>query len=300
MKINPKEYLDLADASYEVWYPGLKFNNAGKTFTVIDVVDKSSGYYGVAFEAPDGQRIIAHRGTEFTSVMDVLRTNTQLAYTNATHVPVLPQQFIDAKEFSDKFPGNDVTHTGHSLGGAIGQFCAASNKQNSTSFDAPPIANIIFSQVSGADLKASEHQSFIVNGSLVSAGSTDNRFGNVSVLYTKPPDELGGADFAFEHKIENIKPCFDEKGNLVSDKPGYWDKILKEKYDKNPTTSFGAGGYNFSVSLQSRYKNLLEYKNAYLKEHNIAPSRSNSSIIVSGTVFEILVKTEILKNALKR
>lgn len=300
MKINPKEYLDLADASYKTMDIGDQFINGGKTYKVIGVCNEPSiGYYGVAFRSDEGQIVVSHRGTELSDLKD-LYTDAQIADFNLDRSTDLPYQFIYAKKFSESYKGPDVTHTGHSLGGGLAQFCAANNKQSSTVFDAPPVAHLIYSEVPTENMLAGVHQSYVVNGSAVSTGITDNRFGNVSLLYTKPPDELSVVDYVMEHRIERIKSCFDEKGNLVSDKPGYWDKILKEKYDKNPTTSFGAGGYSTSFSLQSRYKNLLEYKNAYLKDHNIAPSQNNSSIIVSGTAFEILVKTEILKNALKR
>lgn len=101
----------------------------------------SSGYYGAAYlNRSTGEIVIAHRGTELTDRGD-LKSDWQYLVTNS-----VPGQFSDAQGFyaaildkidTDGVQVSSISHTGHSLGGAIARALAVEEDQIAVIFNAP-------------------------------------------------------------------------------------------------------------------------------------------------------------------
>ncbi len=338
MDITPGQLLQMAEYSYQ--------DNAqppeNSNLEVLGVFttsgeDHDVGYYGVAYRIKgqaDSPIIIAHRGTEPTDVglenprpgefiydgkhgfnwkdmgTDAGIAGSQLQ--SGAHIgqPPLPEQFALGDQFTqmmkEKYPDATFIQTGHSLGGGIAQYAAAHHHQQSVAFDPPATSHIINTYV--PDANPDDATVFKVNDSLVSTELIVDQFGKVKMVYPRPPHETGMLStltFA-DHGTGRIKSCFDEQGNLVSDKPGYWDALVKAEWEKNEVV-VRQGKIHGELIDEIRTKeyfnnNFEEYKASYLKSHNITetPSTSGSALNALNTATPDLKSTilEISKKAM--
>lgn len=98
-----------------------------------------SGYYGAVFKnATTGEYVLASRGTELTDPGD-RQASLALA---AGHVPFA--QLRDAEALVQRatlagVPLNQLTYTGHSLGGSLGQLLSTRDMRPAVTFNAAPV-----------------------------------------------------------------------------------------------------------------------------------------------------------------
>ena len=103
-----------------------------------------SGFYGAAYQSTEtGEIVIAYRGTEPWSDLykDLLTTDGKIA------AGAEDQQFVDAlafaKDVQDTYQGlgNEISVTGHSLGGGLAQLAADTFGWGGVTFEAPGMGN---------------------------------------------------------------------------------------------------------------------------------------------------------------
>jgi hypothetical protein len=347
MSLNPKHFIKFAGEAYKNLEKNNIVNIGGRNFKVIDVqnncsgkildispenilktamtkdpshiLDNSSGYYGVAFQSIDNPKeiIVAHRGTQvedatFAQSFKDIQTDLVIAKNQVSPVSEMPQQFTDAQSFTEQImrehPDANIVHSGHSLGGGLAQYAAATNGHKSFSFDGPSVKDYIMRDVkSGVTINEKDHILYRPHDSHTSATLIDNRFGETKIIYPKNPDELSFYDktpFGKPHKLENIDNCFKEDGTLKSDEPGYWDTILQKKWESNDKigTRKTSDGYE-NVFVRNRYNTFEEYKNSYLNTYKIGASNSSATHsqndILSYPTSDILTKSSNLMQMLK-
>lgn len=146
MSMRSLDYAYLAEDSYNT--PGIdyplgddnKISRGGIVYEVLEHLDRASGYQGTIYQRVDtGEIVVAHRGTEFGKLAsDPVEALKDLVVADAGMVAArvnvqlgdameLTQRALEyAKRYGD-VPGNrtpEVTATGHSLGGLLGQVTA--------------------------------------------------------------------------------------------------------------------------------------------------------------------------------
>ncbi len=120
---------------------GAPRRNTNANWIRVNPSSLASGFYAATFQnTATGEIVIAYRGTNgpFDAVADVQLVAGQV-----------PQQFNEAKAYYDavakQYGAGNVSVTGHSLGGAMASFVAASvgSATTATVFNAPGITNVV-------------------------------------------------------------------------------------------------------------------------------------------------------------
>jgi hypothetical protein len=146
MSLSSKDYAWLSFHSYKA--PGVDYKLDEKdevkldgiVYKVVEHMDRPSGYQGTIYQRVDtGEIVVAHRGTEFSKLIsDPVEAFKDLAVADvgmvATRINVqrgdameLTQRALEYARRYGEVPGNrtpEVTITGHSLGGLLGQVTA--------------------------------------------------------------------------------------------------------------------------------------------------------------------------------
>jgi len=129
-----------------------------RSWKYLDSVSTSSGFRAAAFQNPEtGEIVFSFKGTDFDpsnpktymdTAKDIANADAQIAFGNSVG---LPAQFAEAEKFVDKVCSSHshsgYTYTGHSLGGALAQYMTYKTGHNSTTFNAPGVANLVESVV---------------------------------------------------------------------------------------------------------------------------------------------------------
>ena len=126
-------------------------------YILIDFTSTSSGFRAAAFQSPSGEIVFSFKGTDFDpsnpktytdTAKDIANADAQIAFGDSVG---LPAQFAEAEKFVDKVCSSHshsgYTYTGHSLGGALAQYMTYKTGHNSTTFNAPGVANLVESVV---------------------------------------------------------------------------------------------------------------------------------------------------------
>ena len=126
-------------------------------YKLLDFTSTSSGFRAAAFQSPSGEIVFSFKGTDFNpsnpktytdTAKDIANADAQIAFGNSVG---LPAQFAEAEKFVDKVCSSHshsgYTYTGHSLGGALAQYMTYKTGHNSTTFNAPGVANLVESVV---------------------------------------------------------------------------------------------------------------------------------------------------------
>ena len=126
-------------------------------YKLLDFTSTSSGFRAAAFQSPSGEIVFSFKGTDFDpsnpktytdTAKDIANADAQIAFGNSVG---LPAQFAEAEKFVDKVCSSHshsgYTYTGHSLGGALAQYMTYKTGHNSTTFNAPGVANLVESVV---------------------------------------------------------------------------------------------------------------------------------------------------------
>ena len=129
-----------------------------RSWKYLDSVSTSSGFRAAAFQNPEtGEIVFSFKGTDFDpsnpktymdTAKDIANADAQIAFGNSVG---LPAQFAEAEKFVNKVCSSHshsgYTYTGHSLGGALAQYMTYKTGHNSTTFNAPGVANLVESVV---------------------------------------------------------------------------------------------------------------------------------------------------------
>jgi len=135
--VTTTEYAQLSASVYDAGGAG----NTNANWIRVNPSSLADGFYAATFQnTATGEVVIAYRGTNgpFDAVADVQLVAGQV-----------PQQFNEAKAYYDavvaQYGPANVSVTGHSLGGAMASFVAASvgGTTTATAFNAPGIANVV-------------------------------------------------------------------------------------------------------------------------------------------------------------
>lgn len=196
MSISTRQYAQLAQHSYDPPQFGTTSSEKpyveidGIKFAVIKNVDKPSGYQGTIFQREDtGEMVVAHRGSEFDRQrlkdgvladggMVAARANLQLDDALA----LVDEALAMSRGFAPKYgQAPQVTITGHSLGGCLGQLTAAKRGLNGEMFN-PYGAASLNQHVPEGGIQVINH---VMAGDVVSAGG--KHFGKVQ-MYAEPVD----------------------------------------------------------------------------------------------------------------
>ncbi len=113
---------------------------------IVDSGDMGSGYFGAAYYNDQTKElVIAHRGTQLLTDAGDLKSDWQ------TLAGLTPNQYPDAETFyavvqqriaiDPTLTGATISHTGHSLGGAIARYLAAKESQVGVLFNAFGVTN---------------------------------------------------------------------------------------------------------------------------------------------------------------
>jgi hypothetical protein len=122
-------------------YSNTKTDYLPKEWEILTSTHPESGYDATAYRnIVTNEIVIAHRGTEPSAGDGDLSTDFKLGVLGV-FIPMRPQQTDDALTFTKKimqeYKTSSVTHTGHSLGGWLGEMTARTLGQNAITFDAP-------------------------------------------------------------------------------------------------------------------------------------------------------------------
>lgn len=104
-----------------------------------------SGYYGAVFRnVVTGEHVLASRGTEISDpgdrAADWAMFNGQAPKAQLRDAEALLRRAMEAG-----VPLSDVTYTGHSLGGTLGQLLSTGNMRPAVTFNAPPARDLLLS-----------------------------------------------------------------------------------------------------------------------------------------------------------
>lgn len=171
--LTTKDYLDLSTEAYDNGLETSQQSTEGWNIIGQSQNDQT-GYAAVAYQAPDGSIVIAHRGTD--GLKD-LGSDLSIGRQN------LPAQFDDADNFTQEIMsefGDEVVHTGHSLGGGLAQLVGHKYGTESIAFDPPGMVEVIENNsetFGNQPINTENFTSVIVKNSPVSSPNTQI-FGN--------------------------------------------------------------------------------------------------------------------------
>ena len=98
-----------------------------------------SGYYGAIFRnASTGEYVLASRGTEITDPGD-RRAVWELATSRVPQAQLEDAQRLVSLAIESGVPRDQLTYTGHSLGGSIGQLLSTDDMRPAVTFNASPV-----------------------------------------------------------------------------------------------------------------------------------------------------------------
>ena len=190
--MNKRAHAILSDA---VYYPP-EFSPSGRpvdinvgeeTFVAVEHMDMSSGYQGTIFRnESSGDYVIAHRGTEFDrellkdGVVDMVMVTGRF---NAQLKDALELTRI-AKGMAER-DGKQLSVTGHSLGGGLGQVCAHHYNLPGDAFNPYGVVSLGYRIEEGQPAHAAPFTNHVMAGDFVSAGS--KHYGSVQT-YALPSE----------------------------------------------------------------------------------------------------------------
>ncbi|MGO1069700.1 XVIPCD domain-containing protein [Lysobacter sp. CA199] len=217
MSTTTQQYANLAQDAYRS--PDLsreenrRVNIDGVTYTILDHVDKKSGYQGTIYQREStGEIIVAHRGSEFDNqpILDGLLADGGMVAKRANAQAEDALEFTrSAIEIAQRVRAREgvepqVTVTGHSLGGCLAQITAAKLNLNGETFNPYGAVSL--------GMRIPEGGSNVVNhvmaGDVVSAAS--KHFGKVE-MYASPVElnvmkaagyEDNGSQWDIRHPIK--------------------------------------------------------------------------------------------------
>ena len=226
IKLTDEDFLNLSDKSYL----NQSFAPDQGNWEVIGQVPNSgndtmteTGYSAVAFRSPTGEIVIAHRGSDpIEGLLDpehIGNPRKDWPESNAAIVRgEVPPQFNDADNFTKEImelTGSKVTHTGHSLGGALAQLSAHKNGGDSIAFENPGVGEVIQNNDEfDNEIKSESHRSILVQNSFVS--SINSQIGEV----TKIAGPVGVGDI--------VKEVIRDTADIV-DHSGIVDKLMPDR-----------------------------------------------------------------------
>ncbi len=224
--LTTKDYFNLSEDAYS------NDQNLKEGWELLEQINnKQTGYAAIAIKAPNGEIIISHRGTN--GLRDI-NDDIDLAQGE------VPAQFQDADSFTKEVIneyGTEVTHTGHSLGGALAQLAAHKNGNSAVAFDPPGTAEVIQkSDLFEDEINHDQFQTLVVQNSVVSSVGT--QIGNLTkidlydgdsnpdlkdhvmdTLHTLTKKDIfdGSTNLTMNnHKMGNIQKAFDDNGEIDS------------------------------------------------------------------------------------
>ncbi len=192
---NTQQHADLAEDSYNKLRVGENPIGESNTLKVggIDykVLNHASNpindYQGTVYQAPNGEIIVAHRGTELTSAKDLQADGQMVSSRTNMQIPdalALTAWAINkAKEQHDRTGLNPtVSLTGHSLGGALTEVSAYKYNLKGETFNGYGAANLDGMPKNSGHGQVTTH---VIATDAVSAGG--DHFGDVKI-YARPQD----------------------------------------------------------------------------------------------------------------
>jgi hypothetical protein len=172
------DYLALSDSAYNG--PGSDDAPAGWTRiaespTTPGNQGSANGYFGAAFQNDQtGEIVVANRGSRASAEglkQDWGGSDVQIAKQGSGGVPAA---FDDSTNFANSVqadhPGQPISFTGHSLGGAEAQVQAASTGQKAVTFGAPGVAFAV--PASQAAAASKNVVNYVLPGDMVGASGT--------------------------------------------------------------------------------------------------------------------------------
>lgn len=201
MTIGTQQYANLASHSYGEVHNGLKgqmqhlvgqqIEKEGVKYTVLEYMDRPSGYQGAIYQRVDtGEIVVAHRGTEFDreAKKDGLLADGGMVARGVNNqvkdAMELTQHALSfAKSSASKYGGHtpEVTTTGHSLGGSLAQITAHKFGLRGEAFNPYGAASLDYGVPQGGN----RFLNHVMAGDAVSAASP--QYGQVRV-YAKPEE----------------------------------------------------------------------------------------------------------------
>ncbi len=151
-----QQYADLAKDAYndrEVTREGQTINIGGNEYKVLAVGnDPKTGYHGTVYQdLKTNDVIVAHRGTEglttdwkdaITDAEMVLNRKNGQAQAAVNLTKIAMEKLDDFHNKNPRLPKPTLTHTGHSLGGALAQICAHYYGHHGVTFNAYGAASL--------------------------------------------------------------------------------------------------------------------------------------------------------------
>lgn len=248
--VTPKKFLELSNESYR--NESLPRNTTSEDgWTVIgQTQNHDTGYAAIAYQGPNGEIVIAHRGSDSPHEIsdgDISIGNSRKDWLESNKALVegrVPPQFQDANEFTkniyNQYEGETaITHTGHSLGGALAQLTAHKYGSDAVTFDNPGVHEVIVNNgdvFGGDEIKHENFKSYLSLNSFVSAVNT--QIGEPTKLNI---DKLLGRDEA------------SNKSNILGTADRAWDtgKGLTDRHDLNNISQvFGEDGQPLGEFIQ--------------------------------------------------
>lgn len=232
--LTTKDYFDLSDDAYL----NMSFSPEQENgWTVLNQTQNpDTGYEAVAFKAPNGEIIIAHRGSDSPSIDREALGNPIKDWTESNLAIIkgeVPPQFHDADAFAQEIIqeyGSEITHTGHSLGGALAQLAAHKNGGNAVTFDPPGTSEVIQnSDLFENEINHDQFKTLLVQNSMVS--SVNTQIGNltkidlydgdsgllekgIKLLKLTESNIDGTHPTIDDHSMDSIRKAFAENGEI--------------------------------------------------------------------------------------
>lgn len=133
--------LDLAQASRYAYLDG---SSAPGSLTPIGVYNGSGRFVATALREPDGDIVVAIRGTDLDK-----NWLANLSFANGGMTPELRSMLLETlnylKQLQNENPESKITLAGHSLGGAIAQIVGALGDFRAVGFDSPGVTALVAS-----------------------------------------------------------------------------------------------------------------------------------------------------------
>lgn len=246
--ITPKKYLDLSNESYRNESLFRDTDTEGDWVVIDQTQNPETGYAAIAYQGPNGEIVITHRGSDpMTEILDKNSIGNSrkdwLESNRAILEGRVPPQFNDADEFTKNIYNQfgetvEISHTGHSLGGALAQLTAHKYDSNAVTFDNPGIQEVIVNNKDVFSNETINHENFNSYLSLNSVVSSINtQIGNPTKLdidkllgieSSSNKDNLTGElsrgynsfklkNLFDRHDLNNISEVFGEDGQPLED-----------------------------------------------------------------------------------